>query len=120
MADASLENMTKAAEVAAAQTLEKAQGAMANYFSWFQKTMSATPWGNTDLSRKLMYYTTENMNATVAFVRRLADAKNMEDVVKLQTEFVQAQLNAFNEQARSLGETYSKAVEGVTKGTTST
>ncbi len=110
----------KTAEVAAAQTLEIAQGAMANYFSWLQKSMAATPWGNTDLSRQLMYHATENMNATIAFVRKLADAKNIQDVVKLQTEFMQAQFNAFNEQAKSLGETYSKAMEGMTKGMTST
>jgi hypothetical protein len=120
MASESPENLTRTAEVAAAQTLEIAQGAMANYFSWLQKSMSASPWGSTDLSRKLMYYTTENMNATIAFVHRLADAKNMQDVAKLQTEFLQAQFNAFNEQAKSLGETYSKAMEGMTKGMTST
>jgi len=120
MAEKSLENLTKTAEAAAAQTLEKAQGAMANYFSWLQKSMSATPWGSTDLSRQLMYYTTENMNTTVAFVQRLAEAKNIQDVVALQTEFLATQFNAFNEQAKSLGETYSKAMEGMTKGMTST
>ena len=116
MANESFENLTKAAELAAAQTLEKAQGAMANYFSWLQKSMSATPWGNTDLSRKLMHYTVENMNANVAFVRRLAEAKDMQDVVKAQSEFLQAQMSAFNEQTKSLGETYSKAMESMTKG----
>lgn len=67
-----------------------------------------------------MYYTTENMNTTVAFVQRLAEAKNIQDVVALQTEFLATQFNAFNEQAKSLGETYSKAMEGMTKGMTST
>ena len=67
-----------------------------------------------------MYYTTENMTATVAFVHKLADAKNIQDVVKLQTEFLEAQFKAFNEQTKSLGETYSKAMEGMTKGMTST
>ena len=32
----------------------------------------------------------------------------MEDVVKIQTEFMSAQMNSFNEQAKNIGEIYTR------------
>jgi hypothetical protein len=43
--------------------MEKAQGAMKNYFGWPQSAMSAAPWGNTDLNNKLLDYAAENTAA---------------------------------------------------------
>jgi len=42
-------------------------------------------------------------------VQKLSEAKNFQDVFKIQTEFMSMQLNSFNEQARSVGELYAKA-----------
>ena len=106
----------EAAEHATEATLEKAHEAAENYLSWVQKTMAGSPWGNTDFSKKLVEYTTQNVNASFEFVQRLSQAKNFQDVVRLQTEFVQAQFGSFNEQAKNLNETYTKAMAGITKG----
>jgi hypothetical protein len=43
--------------------MEKAQGAMKNYFGWLQSAMLAAPWGNTDLNNKLLDYAAENTAA---------------------------------------------------------
>ena len=106
----------RAAQRTTEETLEKAQGAMENYVSWVQKTMADSPWGNTDFSKKLVEYTTQNVNATFEFVQRLSQAKNFQDVVRLQTEFIQMQFGSFNEQAKNLSETYTKAMEGMANG----
>ena len=97
-------------------TLEKAHEATENYLSWVQRTMAGSPWGNTDFSKKLVEYTTQNVNATFEFVQRLSQAKNFQDVVRLQTEFIQMQFGSFNEQAKNLSETYTKAMEGMANG----
>jgi hypothetical protein len=89
---------------------------MENYVSWVQKTMADSPWGNTGFSKKLVEYTNQNVNATFEFVQRLGQANNFEDVVRLQTEFWQTQLCSFNDQAKNLGETYTKAMADITKG----
>jgi phasin len=106
----------RAAQRTTEETLEKVQGAMENYVSWVQKTMASSPWGNTDLSKKLMEYTNRNVNATFEFVQRLGQAKDFQDVVRLQTEFVETQFASFNEQAKNLSETYTKAMADITKG----
>jgi hypothetical protein len=70
--------------------------------------MSASPWSNTELNKKLLSYATENVSAAFGFVQKLSQAKNLEDVVKIQTEFMTAQMNSFNEQAKNIGEIYTK------------
>jgi len=106
----------EAAERTTEATLEKAHEATENYLSWVQKTMAGSPWGNTDFSKKLVEYTNQNVNATFEFVQKLGHAKDFQDVVRLQTEFVEAQLGSFNEQAKNLSETYTKAMADITKG----
>jgi hypothetical protein len=96
---------------AAEQMTKQAQSAMENYFGWLQTTMSAFPWSNSNLNRILLSNATQNVTATFAFVQKLSHAKNFQDVVKIQTEFMGTQMNSFNEQAKILGEIYSKAAQ---------
>ena len=109
------EALTATEEQTAEQIMKQTQGAMENYFGWLQKTMSALPWSNTNLDRILLSYATQNVTATFAFVRNLSQAKNFQDVVKTQTEFMNAQLESFNDQAKIVGEIYSKAATAVAK-----
>ena len=99
----------------AEQMTELTQERIANYFSWLQSAMQASPWGNTDLNKKLMDYATETITAPLSFVQKLSQAKNLEDVVKIQTEFVQAQTDSFNEHAKEFGEIYTRLATAATK-----
>jgi hypothetical protein len=102
------ESLTGMAKQTADQITGQTQEATENYFRWFQTTMSASPWSNTELNKKLLSYATENVSAAFGFVQKLSQAKNLEDVVKIQTEFMTAQMNSFNEQAKNIGEIYTK------------
>jgi len=77
--------------------------------------MSALPWRNTNLNRILLSNATQNVTATFAFVQKLSQAKNFQDVVKIQSEFMSAQLNSFNDQAKIIGEIYTNAATAVAK-----
>ena len=87
---------------------ERTQETITNYFSWLQNAMQAFPWGDTDLNKKLMNYATDTFSAPLSFVQKLSQAKNFEDVVKIQAEFIKAQTDSFNEHAKELGEIYTK------------
>ena len=102
-------------EQTAEQITKQTQGAMGNYFGWLQKSMSALPWTNTNIDRILLGYATQNVTATFAFVQKLSQAKNFQDVVRIQTEFMNAQLNSFNDQAKIIGEIYTNAATAVAK-----
>ena len=112
------ESSTGIAQQTAEQMTKQTQGAMENYFSWLQKNMSVLPWGNTNLNRVLLSNATQSVTATFAFVQKLSQAKNFEEVVKIQTEFMQTQMNSFNDQAKILSEIYTKAAEDAMKRST--
>jgi hypothetical protein len=112
------ESLTGIAQQTAEQMTKQTQGAMENYFGWLQQTMSAVPWSNTNLNRILLSNATQNVSATFAFVQKLSQAKNFEEVVKIQTEFMQTQMNSFNDQAKILSEIYTKAAEDAMKRST--
>ena len=111
----SSESLTGMAKQTAEQITGRTQEAMENYFTWLQTTMSASPWGNTDLNKKLMSYATETFTAPLSFAQKLSQAKNLEDVVKIQTEFVRAQTDSFNEHAKEIGDIYTKVATAATK-----
>jgi len=47
-------------------------------------------------------------------VKSLSQAKDFEEALRIQTEFIQSQFHAFGEQMKSLGEAYTKeAASGV-------
>jgi hypothetical protein len=98
------------------QMSKQTQGAMENYFCWLQMAMPMFPWGNTNLNRILLQNATQNVSATFAFVQKLSQAKNFQDVVKIQTEFMETQMNSFNDQAKVIGEIYANAAKDALKG----
>jgi hypothetical protein len=77
--------------------------------------MSVFPWSNTHLNRKLLNHATENVTTTVSFMQKLSQAKSVEDVVKIQTEFMEKQIKSFSEQAKTVGEIIQAAVNVMTK-----
>jgi hypothetical protein len=93
----------------ASQSLEQARVAMENYLSFFQKNMFASPWGETDLNKKIQNYAGENVATAFEYAQKLTKAKDIQEVVRIQTEFMQEQLEALSEQAKDLGETATKA-----------
>ena len=88
---------------------------MENYFGWLEKTMSAVSWNNTNLNTILLNNATENVTAVFAFVQKLSQAKSFEQVARIQTQFMETQMNLFNEQAKIIGEIYTKAAQDAMK-----
>ena len=86
------------------QTMEQARSAMDGYFVFIQKVISSYPSGGTEWGEKLKSSAQKNLAMTYEFVQKLSRAKDFSDIVRIQTEFVQAQLESFGEQARSIGE----------------
>ena len=107
---------TKGEELSAMgkQTMAHAYSAMDYYFDHLKKTVASVPSGGTEFGEKVKAYAEKNVAATQEFVRDLSYAKDVQDVVQIQTEFMRAQLEAFGEQAKDLGEAYIKAVSGQT------
>jgi hypothetical protein len=104
------EDLSETAALAVEQNMQKARGAMDNYFSFLQNI-----WGRNDLTEKMKIYTEKNISAYAEFVGKLGQAKNFQEIFRIQIEFMQTLFNSLTEQARSLGEAYNKAAMDATK-----
>jgi DNA-binding protein HU-beta len=67
------------------------------------------------LSDKLLRYIERTFARTFEFVQKLTEVQNVYDVTKLQTEFIQAQVQAMYELVSALGESPTKATMGGAK-----
>jgi hypothetical protein len=110
-----LQNLNVEAKQAIEQTMKQTQGAMDNCFDLLQQAMSATPWGKTDFGEKLKSFSEQNIAAAHHHVQRLSQARDFQDIIKIQTEYMQTQLSLFVDQAEQLGEAYMKAAAGALK-----
>ena len=78
--------------------------------------MSGSPWSNNiDLNKRFLRCATENVTTAVGLVQKLSQAKNLEEVVKIQTEFISKQLNSLNEQTKAMVEICTKAAQDAMK-----
>ena len=91
------------------QTKEQALGAADTYFDFLKKTVSSTPSGGTEFGERIKSYAEKNISATHEFIKQLTQAKDFEDILRIQAEFMQTQLKEFGEQTKSLGEAFTKA-----------
>ena len=90
------------------ETKEQALGAADTYFDFINKTISSFPSGGTEFGEKLKSFAEKNVAATHQFIQQLSQAKDFQDVLRIQTEFMQTQMQAFAEQATSLAEAFTK------------
>ena len=99
--------------------MKQAHGAMENYFRLLQKSVSGFPWGDnldrTYLTNEIMSFAERNIAAAFEFAHKLSQAKNSEELVRIQTEFVRAQLKFLGDEVRDLSEASSKTTAGAGK-----
>lgn len=99
-----------------AQSIEQARGAMQSYLQFFEKSMIATPWSGTALNQKIMKYAEQNIATAFGYAQKLTQARDLQEVARLQTEFFQTQLEALTEQAKDLSDTATKATAAAMTG----
>ena len=106
----------------AEQSVEQAKKAFDTFMATAQKTASsidgqasAAQSGAKDLRQKAMTFAEKNVAASFELAQKLVHAKDLEEVGRLQAEFVQRQSRALAEQAQELGETATRAAMGAVK-----
>jgi phasin len=106
----------------AEQSLEQARKAVDGFITQAQKTVAtAEAQANVaqsnvkDMGQKAMGYAEQNIASSFEFAQKLMRAKDIQEVMALQQEFLQSQMKAMSEQAKDLGSTASKAAIDATK-----
>jgi phasin len=64
-----------------------------------------------DMREKAMGFAERNVSSSFEFAQKLMRAKDIEEVTRLQTEFVQQQMQVFTQQAQELGQTATRVAK---------
>ena len=67
--------------------------------------------GAKDVTEKAMTFAERNITSAFAFAQELVQARGVEDVLRLQADYIKRQMEVLTEQARELGESTSKAAK---------
>lgn len=101
----------------AEKSVEQARKAFEGFMGAAQKAASAVessaftvPSGVKDVGAKAMSYAEANMKAAFDHAQKLVHAKDLQEVVQLQSEYLKAQMANLQEQAKEIGSTVQKAV----------
>ena len=71
--------------------------------------------GAKDVSEKAMTFAQRNIVTSFDFAQKLVQARDMQEIMRLQSEYIQSQMKALSDQAKELGETASKATQDTVK-----
>ena len=98
------------------QSMEQVRTAINGYLQFFQRAVPGNVMGGNELSNKVLNYAERNVANAFEFAQKLVQVKDVQDLVKLQTEFIQSQMQAMTEQVKDLSETATKTVMDAVKG----
>jgi phasin len=107
MAEASVEQARKTFE----RFLEGAQTAAGT----LEERGATVRAGAKDIGAKAIAYAEKNVQASLDYAQSLLHAKDLTEVMRLHTEFVQAQMRTLAEQANEMGQIVSRAAMDAAK-----
>ena len=102
----------------AEKSVEQARQAFDGFISAAHQAMSAFEGqaetarkGARNVTEKAMTFAERNMASAFEFAHELVRARDLQEVVRLQGDYIRRQMEALTEQARELGESTSKAAK---------
>ena len=94
----------------AEQSVEQAKKAVDGFLTAAHKTAvtlenqaSTAQSGAKDVGQKVMGFAEQNINNSFEFAQKLVRAKDIQEVMALQQDYLQSQMKALSEQAKDLG-----------------
>jgi len=100
------------------QSLEQVRTAINGYLQFLQRAVPGDLMGGSEFSNKILEYAERYVASAFEFAQRLVQVKDPQEVVRLQMEFIQAQMQAMTEQAKDLSEAATKLMMGSLKAPT--
>lgn len=79
------------------------------YFDNLKKIVSSAPTGGNEVGETIKSYAEKNLATTHEFMRRLSQARDFQELVQLQSEFIRSQIETLAEQTKIFGEVFSKS-----------
>ena len=107
-----MRNVAEQSVVQARQAFDSFMDAAQKAAVKVEEQAAAMQAGAKGTSEKIMGYAERNIAASFDFAQRLARAKDVQEIAKLQQEFIQSQMKALGEQAQDLGQSVVQSARG--------
>ena len=105
------ERSTEQTKLALTDYGQTAQEAVSAFDQWIE----ASQVGTQGISKKAMKFAQRNVLSAFEFAQKIIQAKDIDELIRMQTEFVQWQIQVLSEQVKDLGETAANTTETATK-----
>ena len=87
--------------------------ASAEYFDLLEKSLSSSKLPAADQAKQFCGYMQRNVTATFDLGDKLIKAKDMQEAIKIQSDFYQDQMRSLTDHAKNMGESAMKAATGM-------
>jgi phasin len=86
----------------AEKTIEQAEKAFGMFFDAASRSISAVPGAGSEISKQALTLTEQNMRAAFEHARKLVQATDFQEAVRLQSEFLRSQFTNAGEHMRDI------------------
>jgi phasin len=100
----------------AEKTIDQAEKAFGMFFDAAGKSMTSMPGAGTEISRQALTFTEQNMKAAFEHARKLVHATDLQEAMRIQSEFLRSQFTNAGEHMRQITGGVISAAKDSTKG----
>ena len=101
MAESKLEVPAELRDLAE-KTIDQAEKAFGLFFDAASKSMVSMPGVNTEISKQALTFTEQNMKAAFDHARKLVHATDLQEAMRIQSEFLRSQFTNAGEHMREI------------------
>jgi len=99
----------------AEKTIEQAERAFGMFFEAAGKSMASVPGGGSEISKQALTFTEQNMKAAFEHARKLFHASDLQEAMRIQSEFLRTQFTSAGEHMREITGQVMSAAKDATK-----
>lgn len=86
----------------AEKTINQAEKAFSLFFEAATKSMSSVPGAGTEVSKQALTFTEQNMKSAFEHARKLVYATDLQEAMRIQSEFLRSQFTSAGEHMRQI------------------
>jgi phasin len=100
----------------AEKTIDQAERAFGMFFEAASKSMTSMPGAGTEISKQALDFTEQNMKSAFEHARKLVHATDLQEAMRIQSEFLRSQFTNAGEHMRQITGNMVSATRDATKG----
>jgi len=99
----------------AEKTIEQAETAFGMFFDAASKSMSSVPGPGAEISKQALSFTEQNMKAAFEHARKLVHATDLQEAMRIQSDFLRSQFTSAGEHMRDITGAVMSSAKDATK-----